>query len=89
MGRDDVSTAAVVKTVNSDKPHMLHCSIKHLIPIELNVNDKGTYEEEDTQQDESGEAVAVGQESIPQAQTLHCKAAAIIGETQQRPHSSN
>ena len=89
MGRDDASRAAVVKTVNSDKPHMLRCSIKHLNPIKLNINDTGAYEEEDTQQDESGEAVAVGQESIPQARTLHHKAATIIGESQKRPHSSN
>ena len=38
MGKDGVTRAAIVKTVNSERTQLLRRSIKHLIPVEL----KGT-----------------------------------------------
>ena len=37
-GRDDLARATIVKTVNSERTQLLRRSIKHLIPVELNIN---------------------------------------------------
>ena len=37
-GKDGITRAAIVKTANSDRPKFFRHSIKHLIPIELNIN---------------------------------------------------
>ena len=38
--RDDLARAAIVKTVDSEKTQLLCRSIKHLIPVELNIDVK-------------------------------------------------
>ena len=39
-GKDGITRAAIVKTVNSDRPKFFRRGIKHLIQIELNMNIK-------------------------------------------------
>ena len=86
-GSDDISRAAIVKTVNSDHTRFLHRSIKHLIPIELSDNIQDVNSEED-----SHELVPVpvsNRSSSYDPTTTHRRAAAVIEERRQRLNCNN
>ena len=81
-GNDGITRAAIVKTANSDHTRFFRCSIKHLIPIELNIN----IEELDSNNElDYADPVKANERSHSTDQvTTRRRAAAILGESRRR-----